>query len=257
MFGNKLYVATFQGKGLSLLTRGSTTATPIELPADDPDGEPNCNSIFVVDRTLYVSCELFDDNFSPRGPGRVYIVDAATGAVKPDLTVTLARQNPFGLFEQIPAGAPHAGDLLISAVGDFTPASGCIERVATRPAPADAGCVLEYAAVGGYATRVAFDVAPGVAMMWAAVATPAPPPIYARGDLRGYDLMLGSLWDAPISPSSQAVADVAQCPTGEVVVLDATMNANGFRVYENGVEKTTEPMPIGLGSFSAHGLVCY
>jgi hypothetical protein len=257
VLGNQLYVATFGGTGLTVLTRGSIATTAIDLPADDPDGEPNCASIFLVGRTLYVACELLDDTFKPRDLGKVYIVDTATNTVKPALTVTLARANPFGLFEQIPDGAPHAGDLLITTVGDFTPATGCVERVATGAAPSAAGCVLEHAAVGGYVTRVAFEVDTGVAMMWSAVGLPAPDPPFVAGDLRGYDLMTSTLWADPLNPRSESIVDVVHCSSGEVVVVDATTNANGLRIYANAAEQTTAALPIGLGSFSSHGLVCY
>lgn len=265
--GNKLYVATFQGLGLAVLTRGSSEVRAVDLSADDPDGEPNCNSVYrVSDRVgdrVYVSCELFDPTFTPRGPGKVYVVDATTGVLEPELTVTLGHQNPFGLFEQIPTGAPHAGDLLIATVGDFTPAAGCIERVATAAAPAAAGCVLENALVKGYPTRIAFHVDASLAMMWTAVAvprmpaTPTDPPPPPLGDLRGYDLLTNSLWTDPINPASVIVTDVTDCPSGDVILVDSTFNANGLRVYQGTAERTTRPLPIGLGSFSSHGLVCY
>jgi hypothetical protein len=139
----------------------------------------------------------------------------------------LGHQNPFGLFEQIPEGAPNAGDLLIPTVGDFTPASGCIERVATA-VPSAAGCVLENAKVRGYPIRIAFQVDAAAAMMWTAVAVPQPP-----------------TEDMPFPP-----------PLG-VIVVDSTRNANGLRVYQNAAEVTTAALPIGLGFFSSHGLVCY
>jgi hypothetical protein len=259
--GDKLYVATFRGPGLTVLTRDSTDRTVIDLSADDPDGVPDCNSVYAVGDRVYVSCELLDPNFVPRGPGKVYVVDTATDTLRPELTVTLGHQNPFGLFEQIPEGAPNAGDLLIPTVGDFTPASGCIERVATA-VPSAAGCVLENAKVRGYPIRIAFQVDAAAAMMWTAVAVPQPPtedmpfppPL---GDLRGFDLATSALWDAPVSPSTEIVADVANCPSGQVIVVDSTRNANGLRVYQNAAEVTTAALPIGLGFFSSHGLVCY
>jgi hypothetical protein len=252
--GNKLYVPTFATRGVTVLTRGSTTVTEIDLSADDPDGTPNCNSIYLVGDKLYVSCELLDGDFAPRGPGKVYVLESATGAVQPGPTVTLSRKNPFGLFEQIPASAPHGGDLLITTVEDFS-TTGCIERVTPGAAPAAAGCVLENAMIGGYATRVGFEVNPGLTMMWAAVAVL--PFDLRKAELRGYDLTTNSLWEAPINPATQFIADLAHCPSGEVVVFDATPAANGLRVYVNAVEKTTAAIPIGLGSFSQHGLVCY
>lgn len=260
--GNFLYVSTFQGHGIAILTRGSSAISEIDLSADDPDGEPNCNSVYRVGDRLYVSCELLDPSFTPRGPGKVYVIDASTGVLRPELTVTLGHQNPFGLFELVPVGAPNAGDLVITTVGDFTPETGCIERIATATGPAAAGCVLENAAIAGYPTRIAFQVDSGIAMMWTAVAIPQPstdddPFPLPLGDLRGFDLGARSLWEAPINPRTEIVADIAPCPSGDIVAIDSTFNANGLRVYQGTAEKTTAPLPIGLGFFSSHGLVCY
>jgi hypothetical protein len=258
--GNKLYVATFNGTGLSVLTRGSTAITSIDLPDDDPDGEPNCHSLYLLDRRLYVSCELLNPSFAARGPGKVYVVDIATDTLRTDLTVTLQHNNPFGYIEQIPAGAPHAGDLVVPTVGDlvnFMPANGCLERISVGTTPAAAaGCLLDNTAVGGYPSRVEFEVGGGVEMMWTAVSVPEPYPTPPLGQLRVYDLGISSLWPT-VSGDTELVADVAHCPSGEVVVIDATTNTNGLRVYLNAVEVTTAPLPIGLGSFSSHGLVCY
>jgi hypothetical protein len=41
------------------------------------------------------------------------------------------------------------------------------------------------------------------------------------------------------------------------VVADTTRNANGLRVYEGTVEKTTAALPIGLPPTSTRGLECY
>jgi hypothetical protein len=255
--GEKLYVATFNGKGLVVLTRGSTAIQTIDLSADDPDHEPNCVSLYLIDTRLYVACELLDASFHAQGPGKIYVVDTATDTLRGDLTVTLVHSNPVGYLERIPAGAPHGGDLVISTVGDFPyiPVNGCLERIATGPTPSAAGCLLDNTAISGYPSRVEFESGDGVDMIWTAVSVQHDPD--PLGQLRGYDLRLSSLWADPISAASQQITDVAHCPSGEVVAVDATPNANGLRVFLNAIEVTTAPIPIGLGSFSTHGLVCY
>lgn len=253
--GDKLYVPTFQGKGVAVLTRGSTALAEIDLSADDPDGKPNCNSVYLVGTQLYVSCGLLD-GFKAVRPGKVYVVDTETDTVKPSLTVTLSHMNPISLFEQIPANAPHGGDLLISTSENFTTAPGCIERIATGTTPSFAGCVVDNAMLGGYATRVDFEIANGLAMVWSAVAVV---PGTGQANLRGYDLMTSDLWDAPINPATEMIGEVVHCPSGQVVVVDLTPNAgNGLRVYENAAEQTTAALPVGLAvGFSPHGLACY
>jgi len=252
--GQKLYVATFGGKGLVMLTRGQATITAIDLSQDDPDGKPNCNSVYLVGSNLYVSCGLLDDTnkFVPRGPGKVYVVDTATNAIK--TTLTLGTKNPFGVFEQIPADAQHnAGDLLMPTVA-FADGSGCVERIATGATPAAAGCMMTNADLMGYASRLAFQVdkSQGLGITW--IATPT---TFPKADLRAYDMPTNALWAGPLNPSTEAIGDLAICPGGELVVADTTTNANGLRLYNNAAELTKSVLPIGLPPSSTHGIVCY
>lgn len=258
VLGQRLYVATFDGKGLSVLTRGSTTPTAIDLSADDPDGEPNCNSVYLVGSILYVSCGLLDNanGFAPRGPGKVYVVDTATNTVK--ATLTLGHQNPLGVFEQIPASAPSGGGELLMPTALFpVPPStglptGCVERITTGPTPSAAGCLVDNAELGGYASRIAFQLDPGAEIMW--IATPT---TYPMANLLAYDLPTSALWAGAINASTQAIGDVAACPSGELVVADTTTNANGLRIYSGSAELTTAALPIGLPPGSTRGLLCY
>ncbi|MBA3539606.1 MAG: hypothetical protein H0T79_08240, partial [Deltaproteobacteria bacterium] len=251
--GSKLYVPALSGKGVLVLTRGSTTVTEIDLSADDPDGKPNCESVYLVDTMLFVACGLLDDAdpfLSPRGPGRVYVIDTATDTRT--ATVTLTSKNPLGLFERSPVGSSLGGDLVIPTVDFGANNAGCIERISTGATPAANGCVVTNAALGGFANRVDFQTAEtGEVMLWLAVSEAFP-----NASLRGYDLAASSLWD-PITPMTQVITDVIGCPGGRVVVADQKMDAAGIRVLENTVEKTTTPLNIGLAPKSAHGLVCY
>jgi hypothetical protein len=261
--GNTLYVATFGGKGLVMLTRGQATVTTIDLSQEDPDGKPNCNSVYLAGSDLFVSCGLLDDTnkFVPRGPGKVYVIDTATNTIK--TTLTLSTNNPFGVFEQIPAGAPNnAGDLLMPTVLFPVPPStalptGCVERIATGATPAAAGCVpmMNNTDLMGYASRIAFliDKVDAVAITW--IATPT---TFPKSDLRAYDMPTSALWAGPLNPSTEAISDLAVCPHGELVVADTTMDANGLRVYNSGAAEVTKAaLPIGLPPNSTHGIVCY
>lgn len=250
--GNKLYVATYGTSGVTVLTRGSNHTTQIDLSADDPDGKPDCNSVYLVGTDLYVSCELLA-GFPPTVAGKVYVVDTRSDTVKTDLTMTLVHKNPFGLFEQFPTGTPNAGDLVVATVEDFT-TPGCVERIATGATPSVAGCLVQGSDLGGYASRVDFEADSDGQIMWTAVAIP---PDYKQASLRAYDMTLRALWDGALNPATQMIGDVAHCPSGQVVVVDTTPAAGGLRIYEGAVEQTTAAMPIGLGSSSAHGLACY
>lgn len=248
--GSKLYVPTFGTAGVTVLTRGQTTTTIIDLSADDPDGKPNCASAFRVGADIYVSCELLDAAFNPRGPGKVYVIDSGTDTVR--ATLTLQNVNPFGVFEQIPSGAPGAGELLTATVS-FADGSGCIERVTPGATPAAPGCLVTNATLSGFASRIAFQVDSSGSTLLVSV----PSSDFVHQNLRRYDLATNTLAPAPVNPDTQVIGDVEACPTGQLVVSDTKMNANGLRVYEGSVEKTTAALPIGLKPASARGLVCY
>ena len=247
--GTKLYVPTLATSGVTVLTRGSNTTTQIALSADDPDGKPDCNSAFAIGTNVYVACGLLD-GFDPRGAGKVYVIDTATDTVQASKTITLLHKNPFGLFEQLPAGAPNAGDLVIPTVEDFMTAPGCVERI--TPGAATSTCLLDNAALGGYPSRIAFETG-AAPVMWSAVAVTD----FMHANLRGYELASATLSAAPISPAGEKIADVVACPSGQIVVVDATKDASGLRVYDAAVEQTTAALPIGISSFSQHGVVCY
>src|SRR5206468_3739014 len=117
----------------------------------DPDGKPNCNSVFLANSKLFFSCGLLDDTnqfLPPRGPGKIYVVNPATGSVESSFSLTT--KNPIALIEQIPAGAPHGGDLLMATI-DFSTGAGCVERIVTTGTPASTGCVVDNSALGGFA----------------------------------------------------------------------------------------------------------
>ncbi len=266
VIGNKLFVATLGNKGAVVLTRGSTAIEEIDLSADDPDGKPNCNSVFYANNNLFFSCGLLDDTnmfLPPRGPGKIYVVDPSTKTVKH--TITMATNNPIALFEQLPMGAPHGGDLLMPTI-DFGTGMGCVERITTAGTFGSAGCVVNNTALGSFAfaSRVAFyaptftgPVAPIVAppLMYLGVSS------YPMGFVRNYDLSSDMMLPGALTASAQVVGDLTICPGGELVIADnpppPSTAANGLRVYQGSNEKTTAPLAIGLKPSSSHGLVCY
>jgi hypothetical protein len=251
--GSKLYIPTFGTAGVTVMTRGQITATTIDLSADDPDGKPNCESAISVGADIYVACGLLDDTmpfFPPRGPGKVYVIDSATDKVR--ATLTLHNVNPFGAFEEIPVGAPGNGELLIPTVS-FADGSGCVERIVPGPTPTAPACLISNAALGGYASRVSFQLDSTGWMLLASV----PSSDFVHQDLRRYNLASNTLQAAPVNPSAEVIGDAETCPTGQLVVSDTTMNANGLRVYEGTVERTTAALPIGLRPTSTRGIVCY
>lgn len=243
--GSKLYVAAANAPGLLVLERGSSEIRTIDLSALDPDGVPECVTAFRVGDEIYVACELLD-NFIPRGPGVIAVVDALTDTVK--TTFPLAHANPFGTLEPLPDG-----DLAIPTVPDFGDTTkGCVERVVTGAGAHAGGCVVEHAALGGYAARL--DARDDTLYLVASFFDADGP----HGALYTYDLASETLADAPLSGAGQVLIDVAACPDGSLVASDAATAANGLRVYgPDGGELTTAPLAIGLKPGSARGLVCY
>lgn len=241
--GDKLFLPAFDTAGVVVVGRDGRAPVTIDLSALDPDGQPNCNSAIAVAGTVYVTCGLLDQNFAPRGPGKLAVIDGATSAVT--TIVTLMNGNPFGAIEH------HEGrGLVVPTVPDIigNPLLGCVERVEITGAPQAAGCFVTNAELGGFATRT--DSQSGFASaLWLVVSTS-----FTTAQVRRFDS--GGL-AAPFTPASQLPNDVARCPNGDLVVSDRTMAANGLRVFRNEIERTTAPLPIGLSPASAHGLVCY
>ncbi|MDX2090285.1 MAG: hypothetical protein SFX73_20665 [Kofleriaceae bacterium] len=250
--GNKLFVATLGNKGAVVLTRGSQSIQEIDLSADDPDAKPNCSSVFKVANKLFVACGLLDDTMlylPPRGPGKVYVLDAQT--FEKSATLTLSTKNPISLFEQIPENAPNAGDLLLPTV-EFATGNGCVERITTSGTPTAAGCLVDNSVLGGYGSRV--GVLPASSpMLYAAV----PASDFSGSALRAYDLGTNML-KTEQSPAAQTIGDLAVCPTSKtIVVADTKMGSSGVRLYQGTTELTTAPLPIALRPQSTHGVICY
>jgi hypothetical protein len=261
--GDKLVVATLGNKGAVVLERGSSTIAEIDLSADDPDGKPNCMSVYKVGDQLYVACGLLDDTdqfLPPRGPGKVYVLDATTFAKT--ATITLSTNNPLTLFEQLPEFAPDAGDLLLPTV-DFSTGEGCVERITTSGTPSAAGCVVDNAELGNFASRVSAYAVEFTGPVTGNIVIP--PLLYAvvpAADFSGsafkvYDLGAHALLSTT-SPAEQSIGDLVACPrSGDLVVADTKTGSSGLRIYSGGTEQTTAPLTVALKPSSQHGLVCY
>lgn len=251
VIGNKVFVATLGNKGAVQLTRGSTTVTEIDLSADDPDGKPNCNSVYYAFNKLFFSCGLLDDtnaNLPARGLGKVYVVNPTNLAV--EKTITLTSKNPIALFEQIPEGLPHGGELVLPTI-DFATGDGCVERVIASSARG-AGCLVQNPAPYAFPGRVTLASTP---TMYLSVAS------YPMGFVRKVDLSTDTMLPEVLTAAGQVVGDIAACANGEIVVADnpfpPSTAAAGVRIYQGAMEKTTAPLAVGLKPASSHGLVCY
>jgi hypothetical protein len=247
--GDRLYVAALAAPGLLVidLTRPDQgVVDTIDLSRFDPkDGLPDCASVVAVGDQIVAVCSVLDETFTPRGPGQVALI-AGDKVVD---TVPMTQVRPFGL-------AQAAGDsVLITTVLDFADldAGGCVERIAIGKGTLEAsGCLVENADLGGMVSALAPN--PSGDSVWMTVTTSFDEKDFGpRGDL--VSLPAGGEPARVDLPEEVRPMDLAVCPTGHLVISDAT---RGVRVLAPGAERelTSAPLDIGLPPVS-NGLVCY
>lgn len=242
--GNKLYVATYAGPGVlvfDLTTKAQTKV--IDLSADDPDGEPNAQSVAVVGGFAYVTLDLLDSTSSPRGPGKVAVIDTSTDTVTTTLGLNFA--DPYGMF------TAKGSTLLVPTLADFSGADGCVEQIATGSSPDVMPCLITNSDLG-FATVSAIAVGPSGTYL-AVSAFDAQ--FNQTASLRQLDAQ-GALSAQPMTPSTELPTDVAFAPGGQLVYGDQA--GGGIRVFDlaTQAETTTAPLNIGLSPASQNGIVC-
>ena len=67
--------------GLKVINRTTRAVTTISLAALDVDGAPNCISAYAVGTKVFVACEILDPSYTPRGPGKIAVIDTTTDTV--------------------------------------------------------------------------------------------------------------------------------------------------------------------------------
>lgn len=243
--GDKLYVPAYGTAGVVVLQNDAITKT-IDLGTllGDPDGKPDCVSAYAVGTKVFVACGLLDANFTPRGNGKVAVIDTTTDHAT---ALTMPEKNPAGFFVQSPTG-----DLLISAVPSFDVfTNGCVMKVPADGTTAPT-CMTDLTnkALGGFVNALGY--APD-GKLWMAVVVDKNFATQSA-QLRSYD---GTTVSAAISGSTELIQDLTACPDGSVVGVEATFGASGLRVFRAGAEVTTAPLPIGLPPVFSGGVVCF
>jgi DNA-binding beta-propeller fold protein YncE len=234
------------------LPAGTTTTIALDTAVGDPDGKPDCVSAYAVGTDVYVACDVLDSTFTPRGPGKVAVIDTTTDTVR--TTITLPANNPLGFFQRTPVNSAYAGDLVIATVPSFdTYTSGCLVRIVPSATP-EAGCAsfLQNNELGGFVNAIAI----GAEKMYLSVVVDQNFST-ASGQVRVVDLATADVATSPLSSGSELITDLAACPDGSVVAVDATMNAAGVRVFQGATERTSAPIAIGLPPVFSTGVVCY
>ncbi len=243
-----LYLPALESKGVVVLER-SGKASLLDLSDLDPDGKPDCNSVYAVDGKLVITCGLLE-NFAATRDAKVVIYDPRDGS---KIVNTLAARNPIGFLQPTPTSSTFGGDLLV-ATADYSDAKKqCVLRI--NPATGASSCAITNAALDGIANRFEADLQTGRLFV--------APTFYddsfsLHGALRTVNLTSGAVEEMAWSPRSQAISDLAVCPDGSVIAIDATFGASGVRIYgSGGGERTSEPLSIGLPPVTQNGVVCY
>jgi len=251
--GDKLYVPALGTAGLVVIDRATRRATVLAIPGIDPDNKPDCISAYPVGTRVYVACGVLDATFTPRGPGKIAVIDTTRDVV--ESTFDLPATNPQGLIVDSAPAATWGGDLLVPTVPSFTDIrSGCLARVRTTGTPGANGCAVSNLELGGYVSRAAMSADGG--RLWVAATVFSQDFSVQTGRLLAYDPVRGEL-DPPVSPATQLVLDVATCPDGRVVASDATMDGSGLRIFHDGVEETSDAIDIGRPVSPGNGLACW
>lgn len=247
--GDKLYVAALGTSGIVTID-GQGNLGSIDLSAlDANDGLPDCNSLYLVDDMLVVTCGLLE-NFVPVGFGRVAIIDTADDTLVTDFPLSTA--NPIGGLHRTAIDGQLGGDLLVPTVtfgADLL--TGCLERISVNPTFASAGCLIDNATLGGYATGVAEVDGDRTLLAVTSGYDGEGRPI---AEAVMYDAATDEIGAEPVSAPDELIFDVTVCPTGHWLFADAS---GGIRVYDaDGVQLTQDVLDIGLPPVGG-GMVCY
>jgi len=236
--GDTIYVAALGSGNIIVLDAANPSATPgtIDISSYDTDGIPDASSIYRVADTLFVTIGALDDTFAAT-EGKVILIDTVDDEVSGDFD--LVYNNPFGLLQ------PHGDqELITTTTEDFGAGAGCVERITATGVEGSAGCLVENSALGGYASSYRSDGD----LVHLTVST-------SFTEAKLVTVFEGTLDGASITASTVQPTDVAVCPSGYVVVGDAT--GGGLRIYGgDGTELTTEVLDIGQPPAFTNGLFC-
>jgi hypothetical protein len=247
VIGEVIYLPALDTKGVVMLLRNGSR-TLIDLSALDPDGKPDCNSVYAVDGKLVITCGLLE-GFAATRDAVVVVYDPADRSM---ITVPLAARNPIGFLQPTPKSSVFGGDLLIGTADYLDPSKQCLLRI--NPQTGASSCAVTNAALGGIANHYESDPSTGTLFV---APTYYDADFQLQGALRAVDLTSAAVAPKAWSAATQAISDLAVCPDGTVVASDASFGASGVRIFAAGVERTTAPLGIGLPPAPQNGIVCY
>ena len=241
VLGDQAWIVYLAEPSVKVFDLSDTAAAPttIALPkiAADLDGNPDAASIAIVGGKAYVTVQHLE-MFAPAASGQVVVIDTATRTVT--TTLDLPEQNPTNFLRA------HGDTLFVGVTPDYTPATGCLAKIATGGAPS-ADCMATSASLGGYVTGVA-PAADG--SLFVAVAKS-----FSEGQVVrvGAD---GVVDTQPYTGAGQQPTDVAVC--GKYLVANDAATG-GVRVYDTSTrsEATRKPIKLGQPAAFASGIACF
>jgi hypothetical protein len=149
--GDRLYVTLYLEPKVQVwdLSAGVPTApaATIDLAGYDPDGVPNANSVVVHGGRAYVTLDLLDTAYQPRGKGKVVVIDTTSNTVVTALDLNYS--NPYDFM------VPRGDRLLVSTFADFSATQGCLEQIVPGAEPRVEPCLVENTAVMGIVNSIA------------------------------------------------------------------------------------------------------
>lgn len=250
--GSLLYVAALNAPGILVLDTERPqdgVIDTIDLSALDPDGVPDCSSVYLVDDVLFVTCGVLD-GFDAVRPGVVAMIDATDNSLI--TSFDMETRNPVTFLQPTPRDSALGGYLLVGTADFGNANSGCIESVGVdiNDEPSST-CLVSNATLGGYAGGMAFHAAADTLYVARIAGFDANGALSA---LVTYDVRLDALAGEPITPPAQRPIEVARCPNDALVVADAQ---GGVRVFSaGGTELSSAPLDIGLPPLSK-GVLCF
>jgi hypothetical protein len=246
--GDRAYVVSYNLPTLDIydLTQQHphAPATWVALPGFDPDGIPNAQGIYIDGARAYVTLDLLDSSFQARGVGKVVTIDTAANQIVGALD--LHYSNPYNFL--VPYGS---GQALVVTEGDFSGATGCVERLALGDAPQVMPCLVTDLDAGGTIGALAVTARKDVYFTVSTYDADFHPTSVVRSISAA-----GALGPA-ITPAGQTPSDLAYAAgTEQLVYSDA--KAGGLRIYDviAGREVTTAALDIGLPPGAINDIVC-
>jgi hypothetical protein len=246
----RVYVAEFGGKGVGIvdLAQGQKTGE-IDLSSLDPDGKPNPVALAVRGNTLYVVLGLLvDDNdkYTPRGPGKVAVVDLASSPAKLASTFALTGQNPTGWM--VPE--PGTDNMLIAMWNDLSGSGAGIERIDLAGQASKGFAITSDATDHRYIGDFAFT-SDGTGYLLAF--TPKSTPL--KADLFRFDVKTGRTVGAAIFTGS-SISSLAADGCGRLWISDQSKDKPGLRLIDgSGVQNQGRALPTALPPAFAQGMV--